>query len=385
MEQLIRIDVSNGRTLSGASSDGIRSIVKALSTLCLFLFLNSPITTGQGSLHAEFFTGKNFEKYISSKSMDNIDLYWETESPVSGMDPEKCSIRWTGSVKPPVTGHYKFSARVDYGLRLWIDDILVIDDWALHNWGRLDGRIELEAGQKYNIKVEYFNAMFGGEIRLMWNLPLLENRISTNSISNDAAVIETRYFFEAVPKKSTDANLENVVADASNTIPVSNRTITRSKPKAKKVDIVKEDVVVANEKIEIVHKKEGPKAIAKNKMNNGVIENYKPSSVQFDRAKDEILASSFDELDILAEFLILNQYLHAEIQGHTDLAGDADKNLELSERRAYAVARYLVKKGVGPSQLEAKGYGGTKPLIQTSTKTYHPENRRVSFVISVVD
>ena len=57
--------------------------------------------------------------------------------------------------------------------------------------------------------------------------------------------------------------------------------------------------------------------------------------------------------------------------------------MELSERRAYAVARYLVTKGVKSDKITALGLGGTKPIVKTFKKIYHPENRRVSFLISV--
>ena len=57
-----------------------------------------------------------------------------------------------------------------------------------------------------------------------------------------------------------------------------------------------------------------------------------------------------------------------------------EKNLRLSEKKAYAVAAYLVKKGVSAKQLSAKGFGGTMPLVHSDGKQYHPENRRVAFI-----
>ena len=69
------------------------------------------------------------------------------------------------------------------------------------------------------------------------------------------------------------------------------------------------------------------------------------------------------------------------IEGHTDNVGDMNKNFLLSKRRANAVAAYLVKKGVSAERLSAKGFGGTKPLIKSRDKKYHPENRRVAFII----
>ena len=63
------------------------------------------------------------------------------------------------------------------------------------------------------------------------------------------------------------------------------------------------------------------------------------------------------------------------IDGHTDATGTEDYNKDLSQRRADAVAAYLVSLGVAPATLEAKGYGKLKPRVPTDP--FSPENRRV--------
>lgn len=348
--------------------------------LIVALILFSPVAYSQGALKAEFYSGKNFERYVSTQSADNIDLFWETKSPVPGMDPGKCSIRWTGSIKPPVSGEYRFSAKVDYGIRLWIDEELVIDDWTLHDWGRLDGRIKLESDTYYNFKVEYFNAMFGGEIRLRWDLPEDGN---TDKRNKGPAIIDSKYFHETQKKVGFDKGLEKIYASNSS------GEIPTSKPKKRKIVEKKKEKPKVSSRVsqpkvlEEISNSITPYYIAKEKMTKKIIELYTPQSVHFERAQAVILEDSKEELNVLVEFLKLNSYLETKIEGHTDLAGDPQKNMELSERRAYAVARYLVVKGVKASGIDAKGMGGTKPLIQSKGKLYHPENRRVSFIISI--
>ncbi len=111
-----------------------------------------------------------------------------------------------------------------------------------------------------------------------------------------------------------------------------------------------------------------------------VIEDYIPRNVQFERAKIEILPESFPELDRLASYLVKNPQYNIKIEGHTDNVGDAVKNVELSLRRARAVAAYLIKKGVNNERFSAEGYGGSRPLVTGDGRKYHPENRRVEFV-----
>ena len=62
------------------------------------------------------------------------------------------------------------------------------------------------------------------------------------------------------------------------------------------------------------------------------------------------------------------------VEGHTDATGAADKNLELSERRAASVVSFLTSLGVEEDRLSAKGYGETRPLLEDPTD---PANRRV--------
>ncbi|MFS0737695.1 OmpA family protein [Sphingomonas sp. 1P06PA] len=66
------------------------------------------------------------------------------------------------------------------------------------------------------------------------------------------------------------------------------------------------------------------------------------------------------------------------VEGHTDAVGSRDYNLDLSKRRAEAVASYLASLGVASDRLDARGYGFDKPL--PGAGGYAAGNRRVQFV-----
>lgn len=68
-----------------------------------------------------------------------------------------------------------------------------------------------------------------------------------------------------------------------------------------------------------------------------------------------------------------------EIAVHTDSLGDAAVNLKLSQRRADAVRKALVQRGVHPDRLAAKGYGETQPIASNAREAGRRENRRVEF------
>jgi OOP family OmpA-OmpF porin len=109
---------------------------------------------------------------------------------------------------------------------------------------------------------------------------------------------------------------------------------------------------------------------------NVVIEN-----VYFYFGQTILKPESSGSLDKIVDFIKLNPTISLEIAGHTDDEGADDYNLTLSQGRAEAVVQYLIKVGVEPSRLTAKGYGETKPIDKAITKAAKAKNRRVEFTI----
>ena len=103
----------------------------------------------------------------------------------------------------------------------------------------------------------------------------------------------------------------------------------------------------------------------------------------FKTGKDEILSNSFTILDMVADFLKENKSVKLSIVGHTDNAGKAASNLNLSRSRAKSVVKYLIGKGVGADRLDAQGYGSQIPIASNDTEGGRAQNRRVEF--NVVD
>ena len=100
--------------------------------------------------------------------------------------------------------------------------------------------------------------------------------------------------------------------------------------------------------------------------------------VTFKKGRAELSNSSFAVLTMLAS-IVRNCDTRLEIAAHTDSVGDAAVNMKLSQRRAAAVVKYLVQRGVDPKVVSAKGYGELQPIADNASEAGRSENRRVEF------
>lgn len=105
----------------------------------------------------------------------------------------------------------------------------------------------------------------------------------------------------------------------------------------------------------------------------------------FATGRSELRSGAVRNLDQLAEFLRAHPQRTAIIEGHTDSVGSAGSNLRLSQERADAVKRYLVRQGVDPNRLYATGRGQDYPVAQNDTASGRQQNRRVEIIISNAD
>lgn len=127
--------------------------------------LCTDMTCTTPGLKAEHFSGPDFSGAATSATEANATLAW------TGKDTDT-TARWTGVVTAPSTGEYRFRFASENGYRIWVGDTLVVDEWGVGDAPSIaDGKITLEAGHKYNLRVEAFQRGATGSQKLVWSPP----------------------------------------------------------------------------------------------------------------------------------------------------------------------------------------------------------------------
>lgn len=107
-------------------------------------------------------------------------------------------------------------------------------------------------------------------------------------------------------------------------------------------------------------------------------------NIYFEMSKSDLLSASFAELDKLVSMMQDNPNMSIRLEGHTDIIGDHDKNLQLSRDRVTACQRYLVQQGIAIDRIQTIGYGDTRPILTKGTDEERKVNRRVEFAILAI-
>jgi outer membrane protein OmpA-like peptidoglycan-associated protein len=92
---------------------------------------------------------------------------------------------------------------------------------------------------------------------------------------------------------------------------------------------------------------------------------------------DKAVIKNPQVLDEMVAILKINPTMTGEVRGYTDSTDSLEHNQKLSEARAKAVRDYLIKQGIAPERIRAKGFGPTQPVASNDTAEGRTQNRRV--------
>ncbi|MGB0386237.1 MAG: PA14 domain-containing protein [Ardenticatenaceae bacterium] len=150
------------------SSDGTNRV----STTFTWVIHATQATDLPGTgLNAEYFKNQELTGASVTQIDPTVDFSWDADGPMPGIGPDDFSVRWTGWLKPKFTESYTLRTITNNGVRLWINDELLINNWQSGAPWPMDNQttISLEAGQYYQIKMEMYDATGFAAAHLYWS------------------------------------------------------------------------------------------------------------------------------------------------------------------------------------------------------------------------
>ena len=137
-----------------------------------------PPPTGTG-LVGRYFPNKTLTGSPTLTRTEVVNFDWGANAPGTGIPKDNFSVRWTGDVKTTTAGSYRFRTVSDDGVRLWVNGVLVINNWTLHGaTTNSTNSITLAANTKYTIKMEFYEQTGDAVAKLQWRLPSTTNYVT---------------------------------------------------------------------------------------------------------------------------------------------------------------------------------------------------------------
>ena len=144
-------------------------LINVFSRIHFIKFMNF-IDTGIGNgLKAEYYNNKDFSNLKLTRTDPSLDFDWNYNSPDSSIDADTFSARWTGQIEPLFSETYNFYTTSDDGVRLWVDNQLIIDKFFDRSSSQDTATIDLVASQKYDIRMEYYENSGRANASLAWS------------------------------------------------------------------------------------------------------------------------------------------------------------------------------------------------------------------------
>ncbi|MBF4487163.1 glycoside hydrolase family 3 protein [Flavobacterium sp. CSZ] len=147
--------------------EGVPLIVKGQIIPSKFLFTPDG---SQNGLKGEYFNNRSVEGTPALTRIDSqLEFDWPW-SPGDGVTDDDFSIRWTGYIQSEKSFDGWLGLSSDDGIRMWIDDQLVIDNWTKGATSMVTTPKNIEAGKKYKVRIEMWEGGWGARAHLRWNL-----------------------------------------------------------------------------------------------------------------------------------------------------------------------------------------------------------------------
>jgi hypothetical protein len=149
----------------------------AIATISLPILCQKDENALVKGLKGEYYDNSDFTSLKMARIDPEVNFRWGEDSPDPSIDKDTFSVRWTGVIIPRYTEKYTFSTCADDGVRLWINNTLIIDNWKSQSEVTTKGILDMVGGSKYDIRIEFLENVKSCMIELCWESKSQKNEI----------------------------------------------------------------------------------------------------------------------------------------------------------------------------------------------------------------
>jgi beta-glucosidase len=125
---------------------------------------------GAAGLRGEYFANNRLEGTPHLVRTDaRVDFGWTLNSPARGIPFDWYSVRWTGAITAPSAGVRRLGVEGNDGYRLWVDGVLVIDNWTKRSYGARLAEVGFAPGSRHELRLEFFESTGNARVKLVWD------------------------------------------------------------------------------------------------------------------------------------------------------------------------------------------------------------------------
>ncbi|MEO0895718.1 MAG: LamG-like jellyroll fold domain-containing protein [Bacteroidota bacterium] len=173
---------STGQVVVEAIQNGNNHLVESNKERISFFIRPGGNYDGQGTgLGASYYNDTARSQRIMQRVDSVVDFHWGSIPPDPSMNPQTFSVVWEGEIESPFTETITFHTSTDDGVRLWVNNQLIIDNWTDQSVSSSFGNIAMNAWENVSIKMEYYQNEVYAEAHLSWSSPSMPEEIVPTS------------------------------------------------------------------------------------------------------------------------------------------------------------------------------------------------------------
>ena len=147
-------------------------------------------TLSKNGLNAVFYDNTNWKGKPKYSRVDpKVDYYWWGDAPYEDLEGDNFSARWTGYLVVPEDGEYALGGDGFFHYELFIDDKSIAQNSNIHHALKRFEYLNLKAGVKYKIKLDFFNSHGDSNVSLLWSTPRKDYEKQAIEMANAADAV----------------------------------------------------------------------------------------------------------------------------------------------------------------------------------------------------